>query len=473
MCHAVLKKTLLVAAVLPGMVFGGDWQTSNSIRVSSYVSDNVSQSKDGSAGVGITVVPRIGLIGRGARINGQLGYAPVLHTAFGDNAPDGRINHTLQAGLSSTLVRNRLFVDSSASARMVDTSGVAHGDGSTIANDRNTSQTYSFSVSPYAVNRFGRAARLITRVGFNTVQGDSGARAVNSTGLSASMQLANGEDFTRLPWSMAATHREVSYDNRDDVRDSFDATLGYIFDRHWRLDGQVGYQNFDISTARSTTSGATYSTTAYWTPNPRLAFEAQVGKQYFGTFWRAEVNHTLKRVSWSLDTRREVTNTRSAIYRGFTVDELSSAFTAEQLAQLDPDELIVLGINIDEDYLVTSLGGDFTVRGNRTTGRFNARFEQREYEITRRTQDISTFTLSGTRRMGGGISANASASFQDVQSDLTGDSQYLRLTIGASKSLGRHTRLGVDLSRVERTGDSSRADFTEHRIGLVLSTRMF
>ncbi len=473
MSHAGLKSAFLMVAVLPGAALAGDWETSNSIRLKTYLTDNVSQRENGSSGAVVSVTPRIGLIGRGARLNGQLSYAPVLHTAFGSDAPGGGINQTLRADLNSTLIKHRLFMDAAASARMVDTSGVANGDGGDIANDRNTRQTYGFSLSPYAQHRFGRDAILLGRVGVDTVQGASGAGAINSTAYSASVTLASGNSFGRLPWSLGASHRATSYDTRDDRRDRVDATLGYRLDRSWRVGGQIGYQNYDVSTSRSSTSGATYAGTLYWTPNPRLSVEAEAGRQYFGTFWRIEVRHQLKRVSWSLDTRREITNTRSAVLLNYTTADFADVLTPEQLAQLDPDQIIALNGTVAEDYLNTSVGGRLSLNGNRTTVTLTGRLQQRDYEITRRVQDITTVRLLVRRQMGGGITGNASLSYQDIQSDLSGDSEYLRYSLGASKSLGRNTRLALDLSRVERTGDNAAVDFTEHRIGLVLTTRMF
>lgn len=469
--HNVLV-TLVALSPLPSIA--GDWTVSNNISMSSYLTDNLYQEQDGSSGMVVRVTPRIGLVGEGARVSGQLFYAPTVYAAYGEGTADTSLSHTLDARFRSILVKDNLFLDSAATARMLDTSATAQGDPTDYGNQNNTSQTYSFSVSPYTQTRFGSYASLITRVGFNTVQGESGASQVNSNEVSASVLLVNGARFTRLPWSMGASHRETSYEERTDTQDSVNATLGYRFDRTWRVDGQIGYQNYDVSTTRASTSGATYSGTVYWTPNPRLALEAQAGYRYYGNFWHVTLKHSLRRVRWQLESGREITNIRSAVLRPYTLGDLARDSGEVVPDGLDPDLVILtLRDSIDEDYLNTTFGGRVTIIGNRTTVSGTARISDRKYEVSGREQQITTFTLSGSRRMGGGISANVGFSWQDDQSETFGDSRYLRFTLGASRSLGRYTTLGVDVSRVQRTGDPGTDPFTEHRIGLVLTTRMF
>jgi hypothetical protein len=113
------------------------------------------------------------------------------------------------------------------------------------------------------------------------------------------------------------------------------------------------------------------------------------------------------------------------------------------------------------------------VTGRRTTFSATANWTERRYEVSIDTQEIIGLTLQASRQMGAGISARADMSWQDVDSTLSGTSQYLSLGVGASRSLGRYSSIGFNLSRQQRTGSSIANEFTEHRIGLTLTTRMF
>jgi uncharacterized protein (PEP-CTERM system associated) len=115
----------------------------------------------GSVGAGslgsqlITIVqPSILASGDTTRFHGELWYAPqiMLHV------PDGNQNQVAQnfnARLLATLVPETLFLDVRGSgAVQAITAAQAPNETSTL-NRGNTTQTYSFSASPYAVHRFG------------------------------------------------------------------------------------------------------------------------------------------------------------------------------------------------------------------------------------------------------------------------------------------------------------------------------
>lgn len=475
LCISVMFVTQSVSA--------GDWTVTNSLNLNSYFSDNLRQRTDANAGMVLTVRPRIGLTGNGRRLKGSLAYSPTLYTAVGDDAPDTTLNHLLSANFNSTLVRDRVFLDSSASAGLVNTNSAANSTNSALANSADTRQVYTLSLSPYTRHRLGSAAVLSFRVGLNTVQSESGANSLNSDGRSASATLSSGPSFTRFPWSVSLSHNQTEYDNRTDTRNSLDSMLGYRIDRRWRLDGSLGYQENDLSSNRADVSGATYSIGLTWTPNPRTKAEGEIGRRYFGNFWRAHAEHLSRRTLFTLDARRDITNTRSQVLQQLTLGELAQS-TDEQTAAIGQDFIdagfdpgllypVPFQVAVNEDYLNTVLSAGVRVAGKRTTVTSRASWTERRYETSGNTEEILGFTLRGDRRMGGRINAHANMSWQDVDSTFSGASQYWQFGVGASRSLGRYSRLGLDFTRQQRTSSGTAAEFTEHRIGLTLTTRMF
>jgi len=487
MCRLVYKLLCFTVVVATQPVLAGDWTVTNSLNLSSYYSDNLGQRADANAGMVVNASPQLALHGNGRRIKGALSYAPTLFTAFGDDPPDSGINHFLAAHFNSTLVRNTLFLDSTASAGLVTVNSAAGSDTASLSNTDDTSQTYSLSLSPYTRHRLGSYAELSFRLGLNAVRAESEASSLNSTGRSASASVSSGPRFARFPWSLSMRHNEVSFDDRTDTTDNLISSLGYRIDRRWRVDGKLGYQKSELATSRSDTSGMTYSAALYWTPNPRTRADAEFGRQYFGDFWRVHGEHGSRRTLLTLDLRREITNARNLLLREYTIEEAAmssnerlvlDAASAEALANilgLDPDLIRIYdNVPIDEDYLSTLVSVGIRLTGKRTTVTAKANWNERSYEISSDTEEIMGLSIRGERHLGGRINAHASVSWQDVDSSISGTSQYWQLGIGASRSLGRHSRVSLDLSRQQRTSDGgSAAEFTEHRIGLTLTTRMF
>lgn len=471
----IARLACLVVPLLAAHAQAGDWKVTNSLQLSTFVSDNLSHRSDGNAGAGLTVQPRIGLRGSGRRISGGLAYAPTLVGYVGEDPPQDRLSHLLNAAFHSELVRQTLFVDASASASLVNTSGLASGsDPATTVGDEGR-QTYTLSVSPYSRHRFGSYATLTLRAGLNTVRAESEASDLDSTGRSLSAVLGSGARFTRLPWSLLASHSETEYSDASQSSQVLRGSLGYRFNRQWRLDGSLGYEEQDVFTTRGDTSGMTYSGTVRWTPNPRTNAEFELGQRYFGTFWRGRAQHRSRRSLFTMDVAREVTNVRSILTRPLTEDEIDQIAELNDLNDAQRELLRQFGVAelLNEDFLSTRVAASLQLTGRRTSVSLRSDWSRREYEVTPREDTTLGLAVSATRQLSAGMSASAGATWQSVDSSAGIDSEYTNLSLGVSRTLGRYSRVGVNLSRQERTTSGGGDGFVEHRAGVTFSTRMF
>lgn len=117
-----------------------------------------------SAGTGIggssgaqyitTVQPSLAATGDTTRLHGELIYAPQLQFY----QPDGDQNQVAQnfnGRLLATLLPQTLFLDLRGSGAVQSIAAGQAPAGTTNLSPANSSQTYSFSVSPYALHRFG------------------------------------------------------------------------------------------------------------------------------------------------------------------------------------------------------------------------------------------------------------------------------------------------------------------------------
>ena len=448
-----------LGAALLGLVSmsaqAGDWTLTNSLSLQSIFSDNINQAANGKAGVLLTASPHVDLKGTGRRVSGNLSYAPSLFADLGGNARSNGINHYLNAAFNSELLRNELFLDTRASAGLITTNTAANYGQDALNYRDNASQVYTFSLSPYAQHRFGSAANLLFRLNGDRVQSDTSGSQLNSTALNGLLQLSSGTRFTRFPWSVSARRQETRYDVRTDQRDSLNASLGYRIDRRWRVDGNIGHQANRIVTSRTESGGMDYSGTVYWTPSPRTDIEAQLGQRYFGTFWKVRGSHQSRRTNLTLDISRDISNARTLA--------LNQDFLNQGIAVIEP---------LNEDFLSTQVGLNATVSGRRTDVSMGIRWDDRRYEVTPDETQVLSLSLDANRRMTPSLSGNVHMSWQGVQASASDDSQYLDFGVGVSRTLGRYSHVGINLSHGQRTSKTA-AEFTENRIGLTLTTRMF
>jgi hypothetical protein len=439
----------------------GDWTLTNNISLSADFSDNLDLSSDGDAGVRLRARPRIDLEGEGGRVSGGLSYAPNLYTEFGGNRPQDGINHYLDADFNSELVRNTLFFDARASAGITTTTtanSVGPGD---IEYSNDASQVFTLALSPYTQHRLGSSATLLVRLDADWVEGD-GSGNIDSFGLAGEARLSSGSRFARAPWSAYARRHELRYDSGTDQRDTVGGSLGYRIDRQWRLDGNLGYEQNKIRTARAETDGMFYSGTVFWTPTPRTELTAELGERYFGPFWNVEGSHKSRRTTLNLAFAREVSNTRADILDNDFVSPLAGPST-----QILPVDFV------DEDYLTTRLSFDVQGNGRRTNVGAGISWEERSYEVTLKEQQIFRVTADASRRLGSNLNGNLRFSWEDIEDSTTDDSQNYALSLGVSRTLGRESSVGVDVSRRERFSDNSAREYTEHRLSITLSVPMF
>ena len=77
------------------------------------------------------------------------------------------------------------------------------------------------------------------------------------------------------------------------------------------LRGSVGYEDNDIQTSRSVTSGSIWDVGLLWKPNPRTSLNAKYGSRYFGDAWSVFATHRTRRSQLTLGTSRDADNRRT------------------------------------------------------------------------------------------------------------------------------------------------------------------
>ena len=282
-----------------------EWKLVPRVEVQEAFTDNARLSRANRSSDFVTrVAPGIDLTAKGGRVTADLDYS-VGYDAYARETDMNGLRHNLRGTGRVELLEDNLFVDLGAFAGQ--SPALARGRVSAI--DRSlggdSSQVYSYSVSPYWRSRYGAWADGELRYRFSQIAArrESGDLAptpapalLSDTDIhQASAAVLSGENFDRLRWKLAADHAETQVSNGTALtiggssstlrRQSASAQPSYVVNRWLSLLGTVGYDHIESGGFRKDLDGAFWNGGFRLTPTPRTSFELTYGERYGGPNW--------------------------------------------------------------------------------------------------------------------------------------------------------------------------------------------
>jgi uncharacterized protein (PEP-CTERM system associated) len=422
--------------------------------------------------------PGVRLTGTGGRVTGDIAYTASLDQQLGGDG-DFNLSHNLRANANARLYEQMVFLRATASAGLAsaDGRGLIGSDGISSIFDGDIVQTYSASVTPELRNRFGSFADSRLTMTLDVVDSDDEDADFLSAGSDLTWVLSSGRQFSVLPWSLTARTNRLSYDDRDDQRDSITGQVSRRFDRRWLARASIGYEQNDVQTDRDQTDGVTWSVGGTWTATPRTSFDADYGERYFGNTWNLRATHTSRRTTLTAAYTRDISNVRSQILEQGRVFFFIDPVTGEPVR--DPatgalilfDEGLVPSL-VNEDFVSERLSLSVGVVGRRTTGTLSLGWSNRDYEVSPTVEDDYNVRLNLSRQLRSDLSGNLTFGWQQVDSNTAPDTEVYFVQAGANHRWGRRSTLGLETSY--RTEDVEDADSTDEvRVALVYSIEFF
>ena len=463
-------------AFLPQLALAADWETSASVSAGGVYTDNVGLDENNKDSELITVVnPSFTLKGSGRRANIDAVASFQFNDLDGDAdnfSPQGRVNADVE------LLENLFFVEGAARAAQTVINPFAAA-GTQLNTTGNVTTTYDYSITPYIVHSFKRFATFRAEYTYDEQSYDGGSLA-DSTSDYAEVSLSSGLDFGRLSWRLMADYEDTVFDddpsipsrNADNERTSTSARLGYQFDRKWQINTTVGKEWNTFESTRSVdTDDQFWDAGITWSPTERTIISAGYGERFFGSTPRFSLEHQNRRVVFSVDYQRSLTDTRSE--RGNF-----SPFPDQDIfgEDIDPDVADALRELLDnftfEDqgiFVNESLNASLGFRGRRTTVTLTGK---RSRQIR---QDLNTdvlflsYGISAERRLSSKLTLNSSLNWrsQEDQADFEYDTTHF--SIGLTRQLGPNTDLELRYSYSDRDSDRANDTYDENRISLQFS----
>jgi uncharacterized protein (PEP-CTERM system associated) len=275
------------------------WTITPSIGLAEEYTTSSGAGTGGSGSVGsqLVTVVQPGLVASGdtTRLHGEVSYTPQILLYV----PDGNQNQVAQdfnARLLATILPQTLFLDVRGSgAVQAVTAGQAPNQTSTLARG-NTTQTYSYSVSPYALHRFddwgtAEIGGYVARTAQNALQPATNqpllaalaeASNQNVTITSAHAGFLTGEAFAR--YSGAALAQATNFDGTGVLNSAYRDTVtldnGYAITRTITALATIGWENIHYSgTSPLTIDDAIWSVGVRLEPNTDSTITVRYGHQ--------------------------------------------------------------------------------------------------------------------------------------------------------------------------------------------------
>ena len=146
----------VMMVLITNIVIAAEWRSSKGLNIDTTYTDNrdlSSENEEGELSLGVT--PSLGIKGRGGRLPLDFRYAPGIRIRQHEG---NSFDNNLASSLTSELYRDVLFLDASANARQTLENSNGRSGGDNVNSDNDTTQTYTYSISPYTRHHFGAYA---------------------------------------------------------------------------------------------------------------------------------------------------------------------------------------------------------------------------------------------------------------------------------------------------------------------------
>ena len=464
MCKTVAAACVLaVGGLVNTPVSAQAWDYGVDAELGFIHTDNVFLAEDGmeSSENVFTIKPEFWLQSDTDRVQANLRYRPQAYF-YSDNSDADEVFHTVDASLTNTLVRDRLFLYLSAvNYQSIETpEGRFPTSNLPISGNRVDSRT--LAARPYWRQRVGQAD-LRAEVGYYDLEYDD-SQYQGSTQKLANLNINNFERQQGLAWGLDYNFRRMEYELSTPWEfQRASLNLGFWVTATTRIFGVGGAETSYANLFDSNMDEDFWEAGIQYKPNQRMDFEFAAGERSYGSSFRGRFTYALRRGDISL-RYTEGPSTRGEL--GF-----------ERRPIRDTDNL---------DGILDQPGEDD--RFIRRRGEFNANIELNKSKLTLRIfserRDLRTGAdgealadeeLSGAAvrwswdfgtKTTLGIGADVSKRDQQTRAD-----DLMRARVDLSYQLSPKTSIrGEAAHSAQDGGASSTFDYDENQLRLILRT---
>ncbi|MBL8838109.1 MAG: TIGR03016 family PEP-CTERM system-associated outer membrane protein [Alphaproteobacteria bacterium] len=403
-----------------------------------------------------TVSPGFNIRVQGARTRLDFDYS-LDYDYYARSTSLNGFRHNLAGTGNVELLQRSIFVDVSAFAgqdRISANSGTSAVD-RRLAN--NSSQAYSYSISPYWIARYGPYATSNLRYRFaqyfsesntpTTVTATNTLAPVSNTTLNdVSGSVNSGEYFGQLGWGVSGGYRSSRTGSGSRFSSWNGAVNGtYHINRTYAALASIGYQNIDSGSGSQSTNGITWNVGLTYTPHERLSATIRYGRQYEQQSFSGDLSYQITpQTSLTASYSESVTTQQQLALEGLgfiTTDpntgQLIDSRTGLPFIGRDP--------RFDQNnqvFIQRQYQASFRALRGRNTYIINFFYTTRDTDITQDTaSNQSQRSYSGSvvysRQISRATDANASAAYTRSTTNGGGNNRTLRFDINVRYQMSR------------------------------------
>lgn len=397
---------------------------------------------------------------------------------------------TAQAGVSTELINNFLYLDALGSATGLRQNAYASIAPSGASNSN--FETYlQGSVSPYLRHQFGNLAVGELRYGYDYGGGTSDSiGTVQSNTYKASLGTANNSG--RLNVNGSTSYTDLSYkdqfgNSNDSTQLTPEVTATYALTKKLSAIGQVGYDEIDMTDTSyaKNLSGAFYNAGLQYMPSDRARITGRYGKRHSTEYYAVDGNYDVtKRVYIGATAMSQLLTAIPLGYRGNTAPgtAFDAAVKGETLAsKLDN---ILPGGNSSRNVGQTILGNQQNTQlylsrsvtaylgmtlQNGDTG-LAVGYERRDYNLAS-DEVVKTATAHYRHNFTRKFSGTIEGFYYGLDGLIVNTSNTYGGRLLGNYALNDTVNLFAAVGRTERTAEFRDAEYTEHNISAGVSAQ--
>jgi hypothetical protein len=310
----LVKPSLLIVTVVSVYIilyhsqsYALSWTITPSVQTQEIYSDNITLAPSGSEqSAFVTAInPGVSITGQSPRSTMNFNYRMQnLYNAGGNNSLS--IYNQLLSSSHNTFIPNKLFLDSNTSISQQNINNNLVG-ANNINGSANSTNVYSFGLSPYWTPHFANYASGIARVNFNTIATGGGSTSNNnfnsplnttnnnsnsmsdSVNLAETINLNSGSYFQRVNWNLSFNNNENYRINSPTISfQNSNGRIGVPINAYFNVFAQGGYSNNNyqssaVNNTGNNSSGAYYTVGGQWKPSQRFNVTVGAGNNSFVT----------------------------------------------------------------------------------------------------------------------------------------------------------------------------------------------
>lgn len=298
-------------AIYPATGMSAEWRFQPRVAITETYTDNVDLLPQAQSDFISQISPGFSLDARSKRWNVLADYT-LQNLFYARDSSRNAHNNLLSATGKAEILPDWFFLDALASISRQNNLAQAPQNEGFVTGNNNTTQTRTYTVSPYVRDRVGTFLGYELRYQRDHVTTDS-TSLPSSDGNQIKAQIRSGPEFSRVGWGLDYNRQDIDY-NGGQQRTRIENTVAsgrYLISARFALLASAGYEKNDFPVVGPKPEGTLWSAGFAWQPSKLTNVTATAGERFFGRTYALDTTHRTRALFWSAQYSENINSSRS------------------------------------------------------------------------------------------------------------------------------------------------------------------